>query len=72
MNDEQRDMLDALLDLDFGMTGWEADFVDQIDQENLAQSMYWLSGLDLSLGRAQKLRQIYDERIVQGNLAGSG
>lgn len=67
MNDEQRDMLDVLLDLDTGMSRWEADFVDDIDQEDLAQSMYDLGGLSLSL-----LQEIYDERIIQGNLAESG
>jgi hypothetical protein len=53
MNHDQQRMLDALMDLESGLTAWEIDFLESIDSE----------GLNLTASQAEKLAEIYRQRI---------
>ena len=53
MTPDEEKMLDALLDLEDGLSPWEVEFVDSIDKQRRR-------GHGLSLGQLQKLREIYD------------
>jgi hypothetical protein len=46
-----RSCLDALLELEDGLTDWEVDFIDKMSK------LTWFSE-----GRGKKIEQIYDER----------
>jgi len=50
--DEEK-MLDALLDLEDGLSPWEVEFVDSIDKQRRR-------GYGLSMCQSQKLREIYE------------
>ncbi len=53
MTHEEREMLDDLLDQDSGLTAWEIDFLESLDQ--------WDG--DLTLNQSEKLKDIYDRVI---------
>lgn len=56
MSDEQEARLDDLLDAESGLTGWELDFVDDLDR---------LRDRALTTAQADKLAQVWD-RVIGG------
>lgn len=52
MTRQEEEMLDALLDLEDGLTPWEVEFVDSIDKQRR-------KGHGISFCQSQKLKEIH-------------
>lgn len=54
------DLLDALLDVDDGMSNWEVKFVDDLD----VRRQEWGNTMRLSEKQMVKLTELYDEHCL--------
>lgn len=55
MTTEQAEKLNELLDMDEGLTEWELEFIDSLDQK--------MRSKNLSDHQSEKLEQVYAERV---------
>lgn len=55
-NPTNRKMVNDLLDVEAGLSGWELDFIERMDELLIASR-------NLTEGQELKLQQVWDERI---------